>query len=131
MLEVTARIALALACAFAGTILPTLPLWGNTKIVNPFWDIIYGLGLFIGGFLPGGLRSTPSLFFGVILWLPAVTILLYWVFGMLFQMKSGTQRTFIMVALVFTFLFNIDRSVIQREPYYRLPFFTNFLGVIY
>lgn len=131
MIEIVSRVLFSIFCAFVGTMLPVIPVWGSMKIVNPFWDIFYGLGLFVGGFLPGGLRSTPSLIFGVVIWLPLATAAVFWLSGVVLHMKSGTARNVAVLCVALTFVINVDRALIQRPPYYKLPFFTNFLGVIH
>ena len=130
LFEFAGRILFCIACVFCGTILPFIH-WGNARVTNVFWDIIYGIGLFLGGFLPGGLRSGPAFFVGVVVWIPAVTIAIFILSGYLLHLRSNTMRMIIAFFFLATFCFNVDGGVTQKDPYYRLPFFSNFIQVMF
>ena len=130
LLEFTGRILFSIVCLFCGTILPFLR-WGNVRITNVFWDIVYGIGLFLGGFLPGGLRSSGAFFVGVVVWVPAVTIAIFILSGYLLHLRSNTMRLVIVILCLAVFSFNVDGHVTQKDPYYKLPFFSNFIQVMF
>jgi hypothetical protein len=130
LVELAARILVSIACVFCGTILPFIH-WESARITNVFWDIVYGIGLFLGGFLPGGLRSGPAFFVGVVVWVPVVTIAIFILSGYLLHLRSNMARVIIALFFLATFCFNVDGRVTQKEPYYRLPFFSNFIQVMF
>ena len=128
--EIVARIIVAMTCVFCGTLLPMIR-WGGLRLKNVFWDIIYGLGFFLAGFLPGGLRTTAAYLIGVLLWVPAVTVGVFIASGYVFQLRSSATRTVVIVLFFSTLCVDIDARITQKDPYYRLPFFSNFMQVIF
>jgi hypothetical protein len=131
MKEIICRL-LVVAIIFCSGVLLPLISWGSLgRLINPFWEIIYGIGFFLGGFLPAGIRSPLVAVFGALIWPAGVSMTVYFLTAVIW--RSGSLK-FKMIALIFTFLslvciITLDKA--RQAPFDRFPFFTHFYSAMY
>lgn len=113
-----------------GVLLPLFKL-GSERLVNLFWGSIYGVGFYVGGFVFGGLRSTPTMVLGGLIWPLVVCLLLFWISGKLWHQNNVTVKNVSTVILILSLLVVITLARARTPPFSSFPLFTNFISAAY
>lgn len=131
MIEVWFRLFVTAVIVFSGVFL-RLVQWGSAgKFVNLFWEIIYGLGFLMVGFLPGGIESRPAILFGALIWPICISIGVFMISGTVWHIESLRLRTILGVGLIVSLLCVITLDRAYQPPFDRFPLFRHFLFVLY
>ena len=128
---VVCRVAFTALVLISGTCLPLFDFGRAGKMLNPFWESLYGLGLLFGGFLPGGLDSRLVFLLGGIIWPLALSTLLFLFSRIVVRARSRTSRLSIIVAGLLSLVVVVPLDIALRPPLNYLPFYSTFLAVIY
>jgi hypothetical protein len=116
---------------FLGVFLPYCTFPGGLKLLNVFWEGVYGLGLWGVDEAAGLSIQSRLLFLGVLVWPIAISTVLF-IFGRKIQkINHRTLRPAMVLGLIAsTFLvINLDRA--QQPPFSNLPTFYRLFFIVW
>jgi hypothetical protein len=118
---------------FLGIFLPYVPFGGDRRLLNVFWSLLYGFGLWSIDHIVGLSNSTASSFllFGGLIWPTTVSLALF-VFGWrLCRGDKRRMRATAVLVLAASSLAMVDLNLVYREPFSSLPTYFQLLSVVY
>jgi len=115
---------------FLGVVLPYVPMPGGLRLLNFFWSVVFGLGLWIIDETVGLSMDSPLLILGVLVWPIAISGAMF-LLGWKLQQMSSRKRLILICALLASSLFVISDSAALRPPMSDLPTYYRQLFVIW
>jgi len=113
-----------------GVFLPYFQFPARLKLLNFFWSVTYGFGLWAIDKTVGLRIQSPMITLGVIVWPIVVTGAMFFIGWKLPQMSSG-MRLFVISALLASSLLTVKLSRVQRSPMSNLPTFYRLFFVVW
>jgi hypothetical protein len=125
------RIVIVGAISFSGTCLPLTTFSSFGRLINLFWESIYGLGLLVIALLPGGLDSRVGLLIGALLWPLLVAIGLFFLIGAVARVDSPKVHMILVVLIIVSLFCVVPFGRTSAGPLSYLPLYSHFVFSVY
>jgi hypothetical protein len=130
-MEIMFRIGIVFLLFFLGTCLPLLSVPGIGRLINVWWESIYGLGFLAVNVLPNARESKPLLLFGALIWPIVVCVVLYLFSGAVWHSSSPKIRFLSILIAAVSVLCVVPLSNASKPPFNYLPLYSQIMFNIF